>query len=124
MGLDYHGVVLLVISPEHIFMNQLISNKMDKTKINEIVINTLKDYCEANDIQVEINKDTALIGSNKIMDSMGLVNNIVDIETAFLDEDVEISLTSEAAMSGRISPFRSVGSLCNFIARQLGIEEE
>lgn len=97
---------------------------MDKTKINEIVINTLKGYCEANDILVEINKDTALIGSNKIMDSMGLVNNIVDIETAFLDEDVEISLTSEAAMSGRISPFRSVGSLCNFIARQLGIEEE
>ena len=113
-----------MISPKHIFMNQLISNKMDKTKINEIVINTLKDYCEANDIQVEINKDTALIGSNKVMDSMGLVNNIVDIETAFLDEDVEISLTSEAAMSGRISPFRSVGSLCNFIARQLGIEEE
>ncbi len=97
---------------------------MDKAKINEIVINTLKDYCVANDIQVDINKDTALIGSNKIMDSMGLVNNIVDIETAFLDEDVEISLTSEAAMSGRISPFRSVGALCNFIARQLGIEEE
>jgi len=97
---------------------------MDKERINEIVFNTLKDYCDANDIQVEINKDTALIGSNKIMDSMGLVNNIVDIETAFLDEDVEISLTSEAAMSGRISPFRSVGSLCNFIARQLGIEEE
>jgi hypothetical protein len=55
---------------------------------------------------------------------MGLVNVIVDIETAFLDEDVEVSLTSETAMSGRISPFRSVGSLCNFIARQLGIEEE
>lgn len=97
---------------------------MDKAKINEIVISTLKNYCDANDIQVDITKDTALIGSNKIMDSMGLVNNIVDIETAFLDEDVEISLTSEAAMSGRISPFRSVGSLCNFIARQLGIEEE
>ena len=82
------------------------------------------DYCKENDIEVEITKDTPLIGSSKIMDSMGLVNNIVDIETAFLDEDVEISLTSEAAMSGRISPFRSVGSLCNFIARQLGIEEE
>lgn len=97
---------------------------MDKAKINEIVFNILKDYCEANDIKVEITKDTPLIGSCKIMDSMGLVNNIVDIETAFLDEDVEISLTSEAAMSGRISPFRSVGALCNFIARQLGIEED
>lgn len=97
---------------------------MDKQKISEIVIDILSDYCKENDIDAEITKDTPLIGSNKIMDSMGLVNNIVDIETAFLDEDIEISLTSEAAMSGRISPFRSVGSLCNFIARQLGIEEE
>ena len=97
---------------------------MDKQKINEIVIGILTDYCKSNEIDVEITKDTPLIGSYKIMDSMGLVNNIVDIETAFLDEDVEISLTSEAAMAGRISPFRSVGSLCNFIARQLGIEEE
>jgi hypothetical protein len=54
---------------------------------------------------------------------MGLVNVIVDIETAFLDEDIDVSLTSEAAMSSRISPFRSIGSLCNFIARQLGVEE-
>ena len=118
---------------------------MDKNQINEIVISTIKNYCEENEIQAELTKDTPLIGSARILDSMGLVNCIVDIETAFLDEDVEISLvddestdrcpkicdedveislTSEAAMSGRISPFRSVGSLCNFIARQLGIEEE
>ena len=64
-----------------------------------------------------------LIGSARILDSMGLVNIVVDIETAFLDEDIEISLTSETAMSGRISPFRTIGSLCNFIARQLGLEE-
>ena len=97
---------------------------MNKNQINEIVISTIKNYCDINDIQVELTKDTPLIGSSRILDSMGLVNTIVDIETAFLDEDVEISLTSEAAMSSRISPFRSVGSLCNFIARQLGIEEE
>lgn len=97
---------------------------MNKNQINEIVITTIKNYCDMNDIQVELTKDTPLIGSSRILDSMGLVNTIVDIETAFLDEDVEISLTSEAAMSSRISPFRSVGSLCNFIACQLGIEEE
>jgi acyl carrier protein len=99
---------------------------MNKTKINELVFNVINDYIASNDIKVEgeLSKDTALIGSQRILDSMGLVNVIVDIETAFLDEDVEVSLTSEAAMSGRISPFRSVGSLCNFIARQLGIEEE
>jgi acyl carrier protein len=98
---------------------------MEKNQINEIVLNTINDYLSMNNIAIEgeLTKDTALIGSNRILDSMGLVNVIVDIETAFLDEDAEISLTSEAAMSGRISPFRSIGSLCNFIARQLGVEE-
>lgn len=99
---------------------------MEKAKINEIVIGAITDYCETNGVELAeaIDKNTPLIGSARILDSMGLVNVIVDIETAFLDEDVEVSLTSESAMSGRISPFRSVGSLCNFIARQLGIEEE
>lgn len=96
---------------------------MDRNKIDAIVFSVINDYCILRNITTVLSKDTALIGANKIMDSMGLVNVIVDIETAFLDEEVEISLTSEAAMSGRISPFRSVGSLCNFIARQLGIEE-
>ena len=107
-------------------MEKLIIYIMDKKDIFKIVSNAISDYCESRDILVddEITKDTPLIGSGRILDSMGLVNIIVDIETAFLDEDVEISLTSEAAMSGRISPFRSVGSLCNFIARQLGIEED
>lgn len=99
---------------------------MNYNKIKEIVIAAIKDYCEMNQINLEceIEKTTPLIGSASILNSMGLVNVIVDIETAFLDEDVEISLTSETAMSGRISPFRSVGSLCNFIARQIGVEEE
>lgn len=96
---------------------------MNKKGINEIVLGTIQDYCDANGINEELTMDTHLIGRTRIMDSMGLVNTIVDIETAFLDEDVEISLTSETAMSLRLSPFRTIGSLCDFIARQLGIEE-
>ena len=96
---------------------------MDKNQINEIVLETIKSYCETNGISEGLTMDTHLIGRTRIMDSMGLVNTIVDIETAFLDEDVEISLTSETAMSLRLSPFRTIGSLCDYIARQLGIEE-
>ena len=36
-----------------------------------------------------------------------------------LEEGVDISLTSETAMSARISPFRTIGSLCSFIEREL-----
>ena len=95
---------------------------MDKNQINSIVINVIREYCDTNGVVInELDKDTPL--SARILDSMGLVNIVVDIETAFLDEDIEISLTSETAMSGRISPFRTIGSLCSFIARQLGLEE-
>lgn len=99
---------------------------MEKNRIEEIVIGIITDYFDTKGVALTeaINKNTPLIGSNRLLDSMGLVNVIVDIETAFLDEDIEISLTSETAMSGRISPFRSVGSLCNFIARQIGVAEE
>lgn len=96
---------------------------MNYKGIESTVISVIKDYCEFNDIEAEINKFTPLIGGNRILDSMGLVNIIVDIETSFLDEDIEISLTSEAAMSLRISPFRTIGSLINYIAKQLNIEE-
>ena len=96
---------------------------MNKKQIDEIVFKTIIGYCEANNITEELSMDTHLIGRTRIMDSMGLVNTIVDIETAFLDEDVEISLTSETAMSLRLSPFRTIGSLCDYIARQLGVEE-
>lgn len=98
---------------------------MDYSQITEIVFSTIEDYCETNGVRIDgITKDTPLIGSNRILDSMGLVNIIVDIETAFLDEGVDVSLTSEAAMSGRISPFRSAGSLCHFIARQLEVDDK
>jgi acyl carrier protein len=96
---------------------------MTKQEIEKIVGGLLSDYCKNNQIEVDITKDTPLIGSSRILDSLGLVNLMVDIETAFLDEDIEVSLASESAMSSRISPYRSVGALCNFIAKQLGIEE-
>ena len=80
----------------------------------------LRDFCACNNISVEIDSHTPLFGANKILDSMGLVNLIVDIETAFLEKNVEISFTSEAAMSARISPFLTVGTMCRFIAKQLG----
>ena len=96
---------------------------MNYKRIEEIVVDTIKNYCNEHGIDVELTKDSPLMGRTRILDSMGLVNVLVDIETAFLDDDVEVSLTSETAMSSRISPFRSVRSVCNFIAQQLGVEE-
>lgn len=98
---------------------------MKRERIYEIVVGVINDYCKTNGIEVEeLNEHTALMGRNRILDSMGLVNVLVDVETAFLDEDIEITLTSEVAMSSRISPFHRIGSLCELITKQIeGVDE-
>ncbi|NJO91917.1 MAG: hypothetical protein HC831_25325 [Chloroflexia bacterium] len=51
---------------------------------------------------------------------MGLVNLIVDIEGLLADNDIEVTLTSEKAMSQRNSPFRTVESLTDYIKELVG----
>ena len=101
---------------------------MDKEKIKSIIIGCVKDYLETKDNTEEIvnklTKDTPLIGNNSVLDSIGLVNIVVDIETEFLDNNIEISLLSDKAMSSRISPFRSIGALSNFIYNQINGKDE
>jgi len=92
---------------------------MNEKEIYSIVVECLQSYLETQGIEHVVDDNTVLLGSKAIIDSMGLVNVIIDIESAFLDEDVEISLASEEAMSRRNSPFRTVSTLSNFINEQI-----
>jgi acyl carrier protein len=97
---------------------------MNTQQIENIVVAVISEYCKSRGEDIQIDKNTPLIGSNSILDSLGLVNVIVDIEAAFMDENVDVTLASESAMSSRISPFRSVGSICAFIAGQLETKKD
>lgn len=70
-----------------------------------------------------IGEETYLIGRDAVLDSMGLVTLIVDVEQR-LEEDygVVLVLADERAMSQQHSPFRSVRSLADYICRR--IEEQ
>ncbi|WP_437630547.1 hypothetical protein [Sorangium sp. So ce854] len=64
--------------------------------------------------------DLALYGSGGVFDSMQLVNFLVLVEQKIDDEMSQaISLTSEKAVSMRVSPFASVRRLIDFIADEL-----
>jgi acyl carrier protein len=91
---------------------------MEKNQIAELVINAVKDILD--DETVEVNNDTVLLGNDAVVDSMGLVNLIVDIEGLLADNDIEVTLTSEKAMSQRNSPFRTVESLTDYIKELVG----
>ncbi|MBB6471220.1 hypothetical protein [Sphaerisporangium rubeum] len=61
-----------------------------------------------------------LYGDQGVFDSMHLVNFLARVEEELEDEyDVEISLTSEKAVSRRVSPFSSVRRLIDFIDEEM-----
>ncbi len=87
--------------------------------VQSIVIERVKSYFESMDIETEVNIETRLIGRNSQLDSMGLVNVIIDIEGCMMDNDLSVSLTSEKAMSAKNSPFKNIGTLSDFIYKQI-----
>ncbi|MBU3677822.1 MAG: hypothetical protein FGM54_11680 [Chitinophagaceae bacterium] len=72
-------------------------------------------------MDIQANESTPLFGAESVLDSMGLVHLIVDIEARLRDAGSPVSLISEQAMSQRNSPFRTVATLSEFIASQQNI---
>lgn len=67
---------------------------------------------------IDLQESTALIGSDGVVDSLGLVELCLRIEDAALSEGFEFDWTSERAMSRNTSIFRTVGSLSEELSRQ------
>ena len=97
---------------------------MNLEKVIDEICKAVNEYLESKDIDVETYENSVLFGQNSVLDSIGLVNVIVDIESKFLDEEIEISLISEKAMSRRNSPFRTIKTLAEFIIEQINDDNE
>jgi acyl carrier protein len=79
-----------------------------------IVRNVREVTPESTDANVD--RDTKLLGGGGVVDSLGLVSLIVSLEQAIDDEwHVNLSLADERAMSQTRSPYRTVGSLAEYV---------
>lgn len=67
--------------------------------------------------QLKKSLNTVLFGKSGKLDSLGLVNLIVNVERRINDEfGVAISIADERAMSQKSSPFKSVETLADYIS--------
>lgn len=67
-----------------------------------------------------IDAKTRLFGRAGVLDSLGLVSVLVEIEQRIADlGHGPVSLMDDRAMSEASSPFRTVESLADYLARQL-----
>ncbi len=92
---------------------------MDRNQIIETAFSVVQGYIETQGIECDVDLQTKLFGDDAVLDSMGLVNIVIDVESEFLDKGIEISLTSEKAMSRSRSPFRTIETLVDFIYEQV-----
>ena len=94
---------------------------MQNIDVTALVIDSLDEVLSVMDDEdrpqiTDLDESTRLIGRKAVLNSLGLVSLIVDIEQR-LSDDYEISVTiaDERAMSQEKSPFRTIGTLAEYI---------
>jgi acyl carrier protein len=90
---------------------------IDRTVAMEIVLAALRDAVGQNGGDpATVNEETVIVGPGAVIDSIGVVSLIVDIEQRLeMDYQVSVTLANDRAMSQRNSPFRTPTVLADHI---------
>lgn len=84
----------------------------------EIVVASLKEvFAQSGMPEPEsIGEETVLVGDDPVLDSLGVVQLIVEVEQRVEQgHDIALTLANDKAMSARNSPFRTVGVLADHV---------
>src|SRR5690242_15615896 len=84
----------------------------------EIVVTSLREVFEQTGAEApaSVSDETVLVGTDAVLDSLGVVQLIVEIEQRVEGaHGVSITLANDKAMSQRNSPFRTVGVLTDHV---------
>ena len=84
----------------------------------EIVVTSLREVFEqtGGEVPQSVGDDTVLVGTDAVLDSLGVVQLIVEIEQRVEgSHGISITLANDKAMSQRNSPFRTVGVLTDHV---------
>lgn len=93
-----------------------------KDEIVELIIQTAAELGEDEiGLNEQLSADSRLFGEGGLLDSMALVTLVIALEQAIEEKyDVSAGLADEKALSQSNSPYRSVNSLAEYAASQIG----
>jgi len=93
---------------------------ISKEKVNEIIFKCVDETNIEDGTNISKDLNIILMGTDSEIDSLGLVSLIVVIEEAInIEFDVSITLADEKAMSQRVSPFKTLDTLSNYVTSLL-----
>ena len=91
-------------------------------EVNKIILEQIEDYNDFLEVKIDTQAgdDTILFGHGGVIDSVDFVTLLLDIEEAVNEEyDKHIAISNARAMSQKNSPFRTVGTLAEYIKKLL-----
>jgi hypothetical protein len=94
---------------------------MDQKAIVQLIVDTVDGYrLSMHGARESLNPETCLFGPSGLLDSLGLVSVLVELEQKASDASGRpVSLMDDRAMSQTSSPFRTIGSLADYLGRQI-----
>ena len=93
---------------------------MQKSEITDLILSCLTDVLADADAPppppAPLGPATPLVGGAAVVDSLGLVRLILEVEQRLAEShDVIVTLADERAMSQQRSPFRTVSALADYV---------
>jgi acyl carrier protein len=98
---------------------------IERTVAYEIVVASLQEaLVQAGMPALDgITEDTVLVGKDAVLDSLGVVSLIIEVEQRVESgHDISVTLANDKAMSARNSPFRTVGVLTDHLVATVAEE--
>ncbi len=99
---------------------------MNRSELMDLIVTTLHDLLASDPARadVSVEEGTRLYGPEGLLDSLRLVSLVLDLEQEINDRlDTAITIADSRAMSQQRSPFRTVGSLADYIVGLLAREQ-
>src|SRR5882757_8288726 len=90
---------------------------IDRNAVLEMVLSALRDAVDQNSGDASgVTDETVIVGPEAVIDSIGVVSLIVDIEQRLeMEHEISVTLANDRAMSQRNSPFRTAAVLADHI---------
>ena len=91
-------------------------------KVQEAIIEHIREFNDTLENPVDLSKgiDSVLFGEGGALDSVDFVSLVVDIEQMIEEKFGKIvGLADARAMSQKNSPFRTVGTLADYVEKQI-----
>lgn len=95
-----------------------MKKNIERENIINLLLTTLEaHFDEINEsVDLSVREDIKLFGGDGLLDSIGLVSYVVEVEEKLEDEyDISVVLADEKAMSRRTSPFARISYLADYI---------